>query len=93
MCVDSDSVRVAVLLQGDDIHDSYCGDCMLPAEEWPRLAGYHPLARPGAMYRAELYCSSCMPRAYNQEGSEVRTFCGMRHAFTDGEGVNCGCFR
>lgn len=94
MCVDSDETPVAVLLQGaDEIAASMCGQCCRPAEEWPRVAGYHPIARPGVMYQAELYCSDCRPRGHNGEGSEVRSFCGIRHAFTDGEGINCGCFR
>ena len=90
--VDSDEVAVAVLLQGDDVSESYCGECHERAEDWPRLASYHPCSRPGAMFQAELYCSRCMPLAYDESGSQIRTFCGTRHAFTDGNAVDCGCF-
>lgn len=92
MCVDSDQLPVAVLVQGDDVDNTDCGQCRRPAVDWPRLASYHPCSRPGVMYQAELYCSDCRPRGHNDEGLEVRSFCGMRHAFTDGNGLACGCF-
>lgn len=89
---DSDQVACAVLLQGDDVADSSCDACLRPAEEWPHMLSYHPLSRPGAIYRGALYCADCKPRAYNDAGLEVRTFCGNRHTFTDGENTACGCF-
>ena len=93
MSIDSDKLPIAVLLQGDDVDNSYCDDCGLPASEWPRDTGYHPGgSRPGAMVQAALYCADCKPRSYNDDGLEVRTFCGMRHRFTDGEQWACGCF-
>lgn len=92
MSIDSDEVAVSILLTGDDIDASACDTCLRPAFDWPRKASYHPLARPGAMFKAALYCADCMPRSYDDDGKEVRTFCGTRHAFTDGEGYACGCF-
>ena len=92
MARDSSEVPVAVFVAGDDMDDSWCDKCRQPAADWPRVASYHPCGRPGAMFQAALYCADCMPRSYDSEGSEVRTFCGVRHAFTDGNGVACGCF-
>ena len=90
--MDDREVPLARLLQGDEIDDNYCADCLRPATEWPRLASYHPVSRPGAIIDAELYCADCKPRAYNDAGREVRTFCGQRHSAADPVGINCGCF-
>ena len=92
MAIDSDEIPVAILLQSDAVNASHCDRCRRAAAHWPSDASYHPASRPGAMFRAALYCADCMPCAYNDEGDEVRTFCGMRHQFTDGKGYACGCF-
>ena len=90
--LDSDELPIAILVQGDDLNGTYCGSCLAPAVDWPRVRSYHPISRPATMFRGDLFCADCMPRAYDGNGSEVRTFCGNRHAFTDGEGIDCGCF-
>lgn len=90
--LDSDTMPAVILVTGDEIDGTYCGECHAPAEDWPRLASYHPGSRPGVISQAELFCADCRPRGYNDKGLEVRTFCGTRHAFTDGNGINCGCF-
>ncbi len=67
----------AVLVQGDDIAESYCADCLTPCEEWIRSRSYHPVSRPGAMGDGELFCAECVEYASDPEtGVEVCTFCG-----------------
>lgn len=56
---DSDQHPKAVLLQGDDIAESYCGQCLTPAKDWPHQAARHGNARPGVMFQAELFCAGC----------------------------------
>lgn len=74
--VDSDTFPVAVLLQGDDLDESYCDECGRPAEDWPRgnaIGG----DRPGAMYQAALYCSIDMPFSFDPHtGNRVDTETG-----------------
>lgn len=75
--VDSDTHPVAVLLQGDDIAESWCAGfpCAMHASDWPDNGRQSAGGKPGAMFHAELFCSDCMPYAYDPNtGERVRTF-------------------
>lgn len=70
----------AVLLQGDDLLETNCGQCHKPAEEWSRNPSYHPLSRPGAMGDGDIYCSDCADYSYSAATNRlVHTYCGLRH--------------
>lgn len=75
---DSGDAPKAILLQSnDDIAASQCDDCGRPAEDWPRGDNCYSFSRPGAMYRAALYCADCMPHSYDEyTGQRVSTFTG-----------------
>jgi hypothetical protein len=72
--VDSGDYPVSVLIQGDDIQLTTCGQCGRHADNWP---GRQFGAFPGAMFQAELYCADCMPASYDPyEGDRVSTLTG-----------------
>ncbi len=74
---DSDQHPKAILLQGDDIYGSYCGRCGTPAHDWPRQVARHPRSRPGVMFQAELFCSSCYTWAFDEHtGERVDSYTG-----------------
>lgn len=73
--LDSDEFPINVLVQFDDIEETYCDECRRHATEFPTWGlayGY-----PAAMYQAAIYCSDCMPESFNAEsGEEVLTLSG-----------------
>lgn len=72
---DSGNYPKSVFVQGDDIADAYCDQCLRPCEEWPR--GGYGWGVPGAMYQAALYCASCVPFSYDEStGERVNTLTG-----------------
>lgn len=85
--VDSDDYPISVLLTGDDLGTyiddlgmalpiTTCGQCSLAASDWPRLA--HAYGSPGAMYKADLYCATCLRESYNPDtGQRVNTLTGI----------------
>ena len=75
---DSGDFPKAILVAGDDVAATACGECGAPAEEWPRdRQGYHPGCWPGVMYQADLYCTACFPFAYDEEtGERVNAYTG-----------------
>ncbi|KKN83832.1 hypothetical protein LCGC14_0294850 [marine sediment metagenome] len=75
---DSDDFPKTILVQGtSDIEHSDCGKCGKPAKDWPFERGYHPNSRPGTMYQAELFCTTCFPFSYNgKTGKLVDAYTG-----------------
>jgi hypothetical protein len=61
---DSGDYPKSVLIQGDDIADTECGQCLRPCDEWPRVS--YGWGVPAAMYAADLYCASCLPYSYDE---------------------------
>ena len=74
---DSDQHPKAILLQGDDIAESNCGQCGTPAKDWPHQATRHGDSRPGVMFQAELFCAGCRGYAFDEHtGQRVESFTG-----------------
>lgn len=70
---DSGDSPKSVLVQGDDIAETYCDQCLRKCEDWPK--GDYGV--PAAMFQAALYCADCMPLAYDEHtGERVSTLTG-----------------
>ena len=77
--VDSDEYPVAVLVQGDDIANTWCDGfpCAMHASDWPDNGRQSAGGKPGVMYRGALYCSDCKPYAFAPfSGERVRSLTG-----------------
>lgn len=74
---DSDDYPKSILIQGDDISATYCDQCGRVTEDWP--SPRYGWGVPGALYRAALYCASCVPFSYDEiTGERVNTLTGYQ---------------